>query len=180
MVATVKIHSYHGSTPVTNDITGIQVRFKRADNDTVDASNPLIITAGITTFSYRKHTRLAFLTAPSNQIENVKWLIDETSGGGQTYMQNGFVHFSRVNSTYTEAPTTDVGAPVSGTVNTEENYTSTSPLTVFAGVIVTSGSSFPTYGDSAQDYVVQQMGVRSDASPGASPVKTLVYRFDES
>lgn len=83
MAATVEIRSFHGATPDsgTNVASG-SIRFKAADNDTVDANNPLAIPAAGTIYSYLKQLRFYAATTPSNTINNLKFYTDTANGFG--------------------------------------------------------------------------------------------------
>lgn len=83
MAATVEIRSYHGATPDsgTNVASG-SIRFKAADNDTVDANNPLAIPSVTTIYSYLKQFRVYATTSPSNTINNLKFYSDGANGFG--------------------------------------------------------------------------------------------------
>lgn len=83
MAATVEIRSFHGATPDsgTNVASG-SVRFKQADNDTVDANNPIPIPAAGTNYSFVKQFRFYAATTPANTINNLKFYTDGANGFG--------------------------------------------------------------------------------------------------
>jgi hypothetical protein len=83
VAATVEIRSYHAATPDsgTNVASG-SIRFKAADNDTVDANNPLAIPGAGTIYSYLKQLRFYAATTPSNTINNLKFYTDGANGFG--------------------------------------------------------------------------------------------------
>jgi hypothetical protein len=83
MAATVEIRSYHGATADSGtDVAGGSIRFKQADNDTVDANNPIPIPAAGTNYSYLKQLRFYAATTPSNTINNLKFYTDGANGYG--------------------------------------------------------------------------------------------------
>src|SRR5688572_12487015 len=80
MAATVVINEWNGNSTKT-DKTSSTVRFKSADNATVDTNNPLSITASNQTYSYEKWLRLAITgTPPSQRINNLKFYTDGGNG----------------------------------------------------------------------------------------------------
>lgn len=181
MVATVAIQVWHGTFGGTpSDITSTTIRFKRADNDAIDSANPLVITPTVTTYSFPKHTKLQIVTSPPNQIDNLYWFLDETSGGGASFTANGFRFYAGLNSTYQQGTLADVTALRPGIIDAEANYVTATPLTVVAGTLTLSTDGFPNYGNPSQDFVVQQMAATPTATAGVSPTKALVYRYDES
>ena len=119
MAATVEIRSFHGATPDsgTNVASG-SIRFKAADNDTVDANNPLAIPPSSTIYSYIKQFRFYAATTPSNTINNLKFYTDGSNGFG-TGVGLGAKTFTMYTGTATSGTTTsltDSGASFSGIV----------------------------------------------------------------
>lgn len=171
MAATTEIHVFHGAGPTNTDITNTEIRFKRADNDTVDALNPVPIPVSGTNYSQRKHTKLRAVTAPANQITNLRFFSSGTALG------TGITHLVAAASSYTQASSGDETVPISGGTDSVA-YTSGAPLVVNAGVVAQSTDTFPTFG--TQDFLVQQMAVGTTASAGTSGARTFTYRYDES
>jgi hypothetical protein len=175
MAATTAVHSFHGAGPTSSDISSTEVRWKRADNDTVDALNPVPIPTSGTNYSWRKHTKLRIESAPANLIDNLRWF-----SSGNT-LGTGITHYVVTDASYTQASSSDESALIIGGVDST-TYTSGSPLTVEAGEVCDSGDTFPLFAGTGgqQDYVVQQMAIESTASAGTSPARTFTYRYDES
>ncbi len=83
MPATVHILSYHAALPDAGTaVEGGSVRLKTADNDTVDANNPIAIPGAGTVYSYMKNIRFSAATTPSNLINNLKFYTDGANGFG--------------------------------------------------------------------------------------------------
>lgn len=165
MAATVELRSFHGSSGATfADVAGGSIRFKQADNDTVDANNPIPVPGSGFNYSYIKQLRLYAATAPSNNLNNVKFYTDGANGLG-----TGVALYAKTSASYTD-PTSQTTSPLSGTADAF-SYTSGSPLSV-------SGSS--TTVGYFSDYVQLQMSATTTASQGTTPSETLTFAYDES
>jgi hypothetical protein len=137
VAATVEIRSFHGATPDagTNVASG-SIRFKAADNDTVDANNPLAIPGAGTIYSYVKQLRFYAATTPSNQINNLKFYTDSSNGFGTGV---GLTAKTFVMQT---------GTATSGTTTTLTN----------------TGASFPTAGTGLTGFVLEITGGTNSGS----------------
>lgn len=83
MPATVELRSHHGATPSAGtNVLSSTIRFKAADNDTVDSTDPLLIPLSGTVYSYVKQLRFYATTTPSNLINNLKFWTDGSNGYG--------------------------------------------------------------------------------------------------
>ena len=58
------------------DKTNGTVRFKAADNNTVDGNNPLVVPASGSIYSYTKKVRAYMSVAPSVNVQNLRWYSD--------------------------------------------------------------------------------------------------------
>lgn len=58
MAATVQILEKNGAGPTTTDKTSGTIRFKNADNATVDTGNPMVKPGAGTDYSFEKWLRL--------------------------------------------------------------------------------------------------------------------------
>lgn len=82
MAATVEVRIHHGAAPGLGvDATGATLRLKRADSDAQDAAFPVPIPAAGLEYSWRKSFRLVILTAPDNEISNLRFFSDGGSAG---------------------------------------------------------------------------------------------------
>ncbi len=81
MAATIYIRSLHGATGASaTNVDGVGARFKLADNDTIDANNPIVIPPSGTTYSYIKNFEFYASSSPANTINNLRLYSD----GGNT------------------------------------------------------------------------------------------------
>lgn len=167
MAATVKITSHHGSTgSTTNDVDGTSIRYKQADNDTVDANNPIPIPGAGTNYSYFKQMRFNCTVAPSNLINNLKFYTDGANGLG-TGMD--LLCKTVASASYVD-PVANASTLVTGQ-SSAFTYTSGSPLAVTG-----STSATGEFGD----YVGTQFSVASTAGQGTSGSEVITFSYDES
>jgi hypothetical protein len=110
MSATVVLISYHGVAGATEtDITSGTLRYKTADNTTVDANNPIPVITSSTSRSYLKQVALKCTGAPANNITNAKFYTDGSASA------TGWSGNVDVKARVTTATT---GTASSGTSNT--------------------------------------------------------------
>ena len=81
MAATIQIHEM-SALATGIDKTAGTVRFKDADDATVDSNNPLVIPAAGSIYSYTKKLRAKMTVAPNTQVDNFRWYSDGSSGWG--------------------------------------------------------------------------------------------------
>jgi hypothetical protein len=169
MAATTSIRVFHGNgATIINTLSeGQEIRYKRADNDTVDTLNPVQVpTNSATAYSWRKYFKLKVDTAPSGKISNLRWFSDGTAWG------TGIRHFVYTIGSYATQPgTNDETAEANSAQSNSTQFTSASPLTVRAGTVLTA-----TTGLGTQQYVGGQVGVISEAGPGTTSPRTHTYR----
>lgn len=170
MVATVQIISYHGATGSTEtQIDGSVVKYKRADNDTDDTLNPVVIPLSGTNYSWRKSFKLKITVSPDGDISNLRFF---TAGSWGT----GITLYGLKQATYTQGSSTDETALFdAGAVDTS-TWTSSSPYVINSGIVISN----PNTGTGTQDYLVTQLAVDSTATRGTAGPVTLTYRFDET
>ena len=167
MAATIQIISLHGATGSTEtQVDGGTMRFKAADDDTANTSNPLVIPGAGSIYSYIKQIRFKCTVAPSNLVDNLKFYTDGSNGlgtgvgiTGKTYVAGSYIN-----------PATQGQTQLSGTTNIF-TYTSGSPLAVSGS---TSGTGL------FSDIIALQMDVASTAGQGTTPSETLTFSYDES
>lgn len=163
MTAAVKIYECSASLAGT-DKTSSTVRFKLADNTTVDQNDPITIPTGaVSTRSYTKQLRMFCATAPDTKLDNLKAYSDGSSGFGAGVTTNASVmdDFSANTTTWTG------GSDLFG-------YTSGAPLDMdaFHTTDVTATGFFG-------DLLKLQCVVASPASPGTLTAETLTFSYDE-
>lgn len=167
MPATVQIISYHGATGTTEtQVDGGNMRFKQADNDTVDAVNPIPVPGAGSNYSYIKQVRLKATTTPANSISNIKAYMDGANGLGTGVSLNG-----KTSASYTD-PSSQGTTVLSGTADMF-TYTSGSPLSI------TGSLTNPSTGGIG-DYLVMQMAVTTTATQGNTGAETLTMTYDET
>ena len=167
MAATIEIHEMSAAESGT-DKTSDTVRFKDADNATVNASNPLVIPAEGSIYSYTKKLRPYMEDAPDTSISNIRWYTDGTNSFGagvSVTCKNIGVTFGTQYKTAMEG-----GADLFG-------KTSASPLD---GDGTDAGPFVPADVDTyIGDIIELQMAVASTAAHGTLTAETLTLAYDE-
>lgn len=166
MAATMKLNEHHGptATPVKTDKAAGTIRFKNADNATVDLNNPMVVPTAGTDISYEKIVR-ASATGTFTQISNLEAYTDGTSGLG-----------TGVDVLYKTAGS--YGTPV-------EPGGTTGFSTIFAAVAATpidmdatNTGPFTATGDIG-DFLTMILTVGTTASQGVTAQETLTFSWDE-
>lgn len=163
MAAIIEIHEMTGQSAGANKTSGT-VRFKSADNTTVDTNDRISIPGSGTTYSYTKQLRFYFSTAPSVDIQNLRAYSDGT---------NNFGTGVSVNADNTNAFGTNQNTSVGGT--NVFTYNSGAPLdldTTNAGPHTGTGYK--------GDFMRMQMGVASTASSGQLTAEQITFAYDET
>lgn len=167
MAATIQIHEMSALTTGTDKTSGT-VRFKNADNATVDTADPLVIPTVGSIQSYTKKLRAYMEAPPSTSVSNLRWYSDGTSGFGTGVSVNA----KNIGITWAANATTKQagGSDLFG-------YTSATPLD---GDTTDAGPFAPADDDTyIGDLVEMQMFVDSTASQGALTPETLTFSYDE-
>lgn len=167
MAATIQIHEMSGLNTGVDKTSGT-VRFKAADNATVDASDPLVIPSEGTVYSYTKKLRAYMEAPPSVSVSNLRWYTDGTNGFG----------------TGVGVTVKNLGVTWGANYNTEMSggadlfsKTSGSPLD---GDGTDAGPFVPADDNSyIGDLIELQLAVASTASQGALTGGTLTFAYDE-
>lgn len=183
MAASAQTRYYHSSSPgvASGDVTGLTVRYQLADQDTQNATFPLNQPASGVNLSWRKSSKINFVTTPATAIQNLRWFMSQAPSTGISL-------FARVQSagTYVQASSADAAGIAGFTdttpnqaTNNATNYTAVSPLSVNAGTVLSN----PNTGEGSQVFVETQFGVASSYAlgPGVIPTPSQVtYRYAES
>lgn len=167
MAVTMEIRSFHGATPdAGTDRNGGTVRFKQADNDTVDANNPIPIPGAGTNYSFKKQFRYFVATTPANLIDTLRWFTDGANSLGTAIGLN-----VKSNSTYQDP----IALAANDMTGSTDAFASTagSPLTVTGNI---NNPSTGVFGD----FVHLQMTVGTTAGSGTTPSETTTFQYDES
>jgi hypothetical protein len=167
MAATIQIHEMSAADTGTNKTSGT-VRFKDADNQTVDTNNPLEIPSGATIYSYTKKLRAYMEAPPNTQVSNLRWYTDGSNGFGTgiavSYKNLGTTwgaNYKTAMSGGTDLFSKTSGSPIDGD-------------SVDTGPFVPADDN--TY---IGDLIELQMSVANTASPGALVAETLTFAYDE-
>ena len=165
MAATVLIREKNGAGETATDKTSGTVRFKNADNATVDIVNPMVVPAAPGfDYSYEKYLR-PNVAGTYTEISNVRWYSDGGNGLG-----TGVEVYAKAVGSYTQPAE---ASSISGYTDLF-SYTSGSPLD---GDGINTGP-FTGSGDKA-DYIVLICRVAETASQGIPTAETLTLSWDE-
>jgi len=163
MAATVLIGEKNGAGATFTDKTSGPIRFKNADNATVDLANPMVVPGAGSDFSFEKWLRMKIGgTGPASQITNLKFYTD-----GVNSLGTGVLLWAKA--------TTNYATPAEATSTTGYTnaftYTSGSALSLGAG-------PYSTINTEMGDHCVMMCEVQSTAGPG-TPSETLTFAYDE-
>lgn len=166
MAAVVQVHEMSAATTGVDKTAGT-VRYKAADNNTVDSNDRLQIPGAGTIYSYTKHLRFYFSTGPSVDIQNLRAYSDGSNtfgtGVGVQYdvPAGGLGTFPNINTNIagTDLFTKNSGSPI------DLDAINTGPHT---------GTGYKG------DILRSQMTVASTASPGQLTPETLTFAYDET
>jgi hypothetical protein len=168
MAATILIREKNGAGETPTNKTSGTIRFKNADDASVNLSDPLLKPgAGQVDRSYEKWLRANVDVAPEGEITNLVAYMTGSAETGQA------LYFRTTNpgsySTPIE-PSSDTG------FSDAFGFTSGSPKSLEAQ----NAGPFTGTGDIG-DYLVAMMKIDENvAAPGALPSKTLTVQWDET
>ncbi len=159
------------------------IRFKRADNPTIDSVAPCTIPASGTSYSRWKQIYLKCVTtAPSVQVDNVRLYTDAGGFGTGIAVKIGDqypVHNSAATTGYDVADTDDQAMATGHTdITTSSDFfgkTVGAPATI---TISEAGSVIDALNETT-NYAVLQMEVISTATPGDLGNETITWKYDE-
>lgn len=168
MAATVNVREKNtvGETPTNKD--GGTVRFKNADNATVDLNDPLIVPTSNREYSYEKWLRMYIgTTGPSSQITNLEFYMDGAKGWAA-----GVKLWAKTSASFsTPSVPSETVDPPAGTTDAF-TYTSGSPLSLGAGPYSTTSTDMG-------NYLVLVMEVEIGSSPELLTAETATFEYDE-
>ncbi len=174
MAADVHIYEWNGTSgsQASTDKTSGTLRYKAADNSTVDANNPLVKPTSGNTRSYEKWTRFHIGSpGPVGSITSPKFYTDGSNSYG-----TGITAFIR---------TTNPGAyatpaiPADDTAGTDQfTYTSASPKALDVANPGPFSGTNTDFGDFAVLWMTLATTVSAPQNPTAS--ETLTYAYDET
>ena len=162
MAATVQIIEKTGAGGTPTDKTSGTIRFKNADNATVDTANPMVKPVSGTDYSFEKWLRFNVSGGTYTEITNVKAYMDGSNGLG-----TGVALWAKAVETFA----TPAEATSTSGYTDAFSYTSGSPLTLGAGPFTSTGEK--------ADHLVMMMAVADTASGGVTASETLTIAWDE-
>jgi hypothetical protein len=162
MVATVQIGEKNGTPGTFTDKTSGNVRFKNADNATVDLNNPLVVPTAGWDYSYEKWLRTKVTVAPASNISNLKFYSDGANGLG-----TGVEAYAKAVTTY--------ATPAEATATA--GYTNFFTLT--SGSALSLGTGTFTGTGEKGDHAVCMMRITTTATQGLTPSETATLSYDE-
>ncbi len=195
MAATMSIRFDFGGTDTApgteQDVDALgppRIRFKTADDATIDTANPIPVPGAGTAYSYWKQMYLYCDNPDGNSIDNVKFFSDGTISwgtgvtlmvGDETPTKNSGSDAGYEVATGTPGTTGDemVAAHAGLTGSTDAaGLTSGSPLTVS----ISEAGSVINLAAETSDYVILQTNVATTAGAGLTNTETLTFQYDEA
>jgi len=163
MAADVQIHEMTGATTGVDKTNGT-VRFKSADETTVDTNNRLQIPTSGTNYSYTKQLRFYFNTPPDTDIQD----LEAYSDGNNDFGDGIGVQY-------------DTSGAFSANVNTNINGTDLFTATSSSPIDMDANNAGPHTGTGYKgDFLRLQMTVASNAQPGTLNAETLTFAYKET
>lgn len=162
MSATVTIVEKNGAGATATDKTSGTIRFKNADDATVDLVNPMTVPPSGVDYSVEKWLRLKVTGGTYTDISNIRAYMDGANGFG-----TGVSLYGKAVTSYT----TPAEATSHSGYSDMFGYTSGSPLDL--------GGDGSTGTGEKGDHLVMEMEVASTASGGLLSAETLTIAWDE-
>jgi len=189
MVAEFSVYFDFGGTdgaPGTEqDVDGLgppNLRFKQADNATIDNNDPIPIPDAGTEYSYWKQIYLKCDTAPSEQVDNIRFYTDGGGFGTGITVKVGEqfpVKTGASSSGYEVADgSVEMVANHSGLTSSVDAFTKTEGSPLAGPSISEAGAKIDAVGETT-NYLVLQMEVVSTAAPGNLTDETFTFKYDE-
>lgn len=167
MAATIQIHELTTDANTGVNKTSGTVRFKNANNTTVDTADPMVVPGAGSDHSFTKKLRAYMEAPPDTQISDLRWYSDGGNGFGTgvtcTYVNLGvtFGTQNETDHTGTDLFSATVGSPIDG------DGTDTGPFV--------PGDDDTYIGD----IIELQLHVASTAVNGALAAETLTLAWSE-
>jgi hypothetical protein len=177
MPATVLIREKNGAGETATDKTSGTIRFKNADNATVDLVDPLVVPTANTEYSFEKFARMHISAGSFSQLENLEFYMDGAKG-----WQAGVKLWGRDLAAYTTpAVPTETNdppqIPVGGTpVAATDAFTWTSAAPVDLGAGPFDSTGLPK---DIGDYLDMVVEVEIGSTQGVLAAETATWRWDE-
>lgn len=164
MAATVQIHEMTALAAGTDKTSGT-VRFKTADDQTVDTNARMQVPDAGTNYSYTKQLRFYFSTGPSVDITNLRAYSD----GSNTFGNGVGVQYTLPGNTW--------GANINTNISGTDLFTKTSGSPIDMDATNTGPHTSTGY---KGDLLRLQLTVASTASPGTLTAEQLTFAYDET
>lgn len=171
-----------GTKQDTDPLGPPNVRFKYADNNTIDLNDPIPIPAAGTNRGRWKHMYVKIgATPPDTQIDNIKIYTDGTGfGAGITVLNGDGVQANTLaaDAGYDVSDVADEVITGHDTVAASTDFftfTSGSPRSVG----ITEAGAILNAVNEESDYMVLSMEVINTASPGDLADETITWEYDE-
>jgi hypothetical protein len=182
MAATVIINEWNGPSGALTDKTSGTIRFKNADNATVDLGDPLVVPESGQEYSVEKWLRLQITDAGGfTQISNLRAYSDGANGFGA-----GVKLWYGVAGSYRQPIAPDEGddPPQADFVGSPTEPMSDFFGTTSGGPIDLDGINSGPFSDGSPaedigDFLVLVMEVESGATQGVLGTETLTFAYDE-
>jgi hypothetical protein len=170
MAATVLIREWNGTSgsETATDKTSGTIRFKNADNATVDLINPLVKPgAGQVDRSFEKYLRMNISVAAAGNIANPKFYMTGSANTGQTLW---------IKTTNPGSYSTPAEATADTGYSDAFSFTSGSPK----ALDVANAGPYTGTGDKG-DFLMMMMKVDENVTaPGTLTAKTMTIQWDET
>lgn len=177
MVATVLIREKNGAGETATDKTSGTVRFKNADDATVDTNNPLIKPSSGQEYSYRKVLRLHISAGTFTSVSNPQVYSDGANG-----FATGLKMWYAITGSYTQPA-------VPTEANDPPQFPGATPMANFFALTAgspgdmdaTNAGPFNSSGlpKDIGDYMNLVMEAETSAGSGASNDETITFSYDE-
>ena len=157
------------------------LRFKVADDATIDTNDPVPIPAAGTNYSYWKQIYMKCTTAPDTQVNNIKFYTDGGGFGTGITMKVGDefpVKNSGANTGYDVANAAEIMTNHTDITASTDAFTFTSGSALSGPTISEAGSVIDATGETT-NYLVLDMEIGSTASPGDKANETMTFQYDE-
>lgn len=178
MAATVIINEWNGTGGTKTAKTSGTIRFKNADNATVDLNNPLVVPSSGMDYSFEKWVRLEITGGTFTQVSNLRAYTDGANGFG-TGVKLWFATTGTYDSTNgPQEPSTSNDPPLGpdGVTPMSDIFTKTSGAPIDMDAVNTG--PFTTTGNIG-DFLVMVMEVESTAAQGTLTSEQLTFAYDE-
>jgi hypothetical protein len=183
MPATVVINEWNddGSSPTgvatSKGSSGGTIRFKNADNATVDTNDPLVVPASgspsLFEYSYEKWIKLEITGGTYTQVDNIQAYSDGSNGAG-----TGVNIWYAIGTQFVapSIPSESASPPQFGGTSMTDFFSSSSG----SRIDMDAGDPGPHTTDGhIGDFLVMVMGVEGTASAGTTTAETLTITYDE-